>query len=73
MATLTHNSQEFIKSKVAYAQDQKTAVVRSEDICYQSLAVDRDEAWNEAVDYLTNRLFAGKSFELSDNELVIIL
>lgn len=51
---LKHNSKEFIKANIWYAQDNTTARIYSKDICehIEDLA-DRDDAFNEAVEYVT--------------------
>ena len=57
MKILTHNSEDFIKSKIYYSKDKTIASIDSIDICnHLTEAVDRDEAFSEAVEFVTEYL-----------------
>lgn len=57
MKNLTHNSEDFIKSKINYSKDKSVAAIDSVDICnHLTEAIDRDEAFNEAVEFVTEYL-----------------
>jgi len=61
MSVLQHNSQEYIKSQIIYAQDGSFARLHSVDICdHLKQGVDRDEAFNEAIEYAST--FLDKTF-----------
>lgn len=64
MKTLTHNSAEFVKANIYYAQDKSTARIYSIDICNHATdASDRDDAFNEAVEFVTEFL---KDYEVGE-------
>lgn len=66
MKNLNHNSAEFVKANIYYAQDRSTARIYSIDICnHLELASDRDEAFNEATDFITEFL---KDYEIGEYE-----
>jgi hypothetical protein len=68
MKTLTHNSPEFIKANIYYAQDGSTACIHSIDICnHLTDASDRDEAFNEAVEFITDFLKDYKEGEYEED------
>ena len=64
MKTLTHNSAEFVKANIYYAQDRTTARIYSIDICnHLTDSSDKDEAFNEAVEFATEFL---KDYEIGE-------
>lgn len=68
MTTLKHNSKEYIKSQIYYGQYKTTVTIYSEDICKNiESAVDRDEAFNEVVEYISEML--GDDFETEYQDL----
>lgn len=68
MKTLTKNSAEFVKANIYYAQDHSTARIYSIDICKQiEDSSSKDEAFNEAVDYVTEYL-ANKGYVVGEYE-----
>lgn len=69
MKNLTHNSEDFIKSKINYSKDKSIASIDSVDICnHLTDSVDRDEAFSEAVDFVTGYLEEYLIDEYSEDE-----
>ena len=57
MKNLTYNSEDFIKSKINYSQDKSTASIDSVNICnHLTENADKDAAFNEAVEFITEYL-----------------
>ena len=64
MKNLTHNSAEFVKANIYYAQDRSTARIYSIDICKDMTdAASKDEAFNEAVEFCNDFL---KDYEVGE-------
>ncbi len=69
MKNLTHNTEDFIKSKINYSPDESIASIDSIDICnHLTDSVDRDEAFSEAVEFVTGYLEEYSIDEYSEDE-----
>jgi hypothetical protein len=64
---LNHNSAEFIKSQILVSTCGLQQRLHSEDVCgHLELSSDRDEAFNEAIEFISERL-QGWDIEVTEN------